>query len=245
MSTEKLEKALDTALARIASLENERSRAPAQTMVPGIDAEKFRQALVANPMGTLREVGLSAEHLTHVRNAAIADFLGPNAPLPLQMQANMGPQMIATQQAQAAVADLSRRFDEMTTAQKANAKREEFKAISAMKDKYPNLSKAISANPERYKDVLAQHGGSAEEFAAATEAQLTELASVLGVPAPTGSVNNPDNKDQSKKVASAPLGSATNVVPPPSNQGNAGSVWNKEAYQATKEAILSKVPSPQ
>jgi len=239
---EELKKALETAMGRIASLENERTRAPAQP--PGINAHQ----LLLNPMGTLRGAGYNDEQLGHIRNAAIADFLGPNAPLPMQIAANSGAQLVAAQQASAAVADLSRRFDELSTAQKAKAKREEFKAISQLKDKYPNLSKAISANPDRYAAVLDAHGGTAEEFATAQEGQLTELLSALGAPqetAPTGSVNNPDNKDQSKKVVSAPLGSATNVVPPPPSAiGEQVGVWNKETYAKTKAAILSKVTTP-
>lgn len=235
--SEKLEAQIATLLGRIATLEAGRAAAAAPQ---GIDPH----ALIRDPMGTFRQAGYTPDQLTHIRNAAIADFLGPNAPLPMQMQANMGPQMIATQQAQAALADLSRRFDEMTSAQKTTAKREEFKAISALKDKYPYLSKAISANPDRYSAALASHGGTAEEFATAQEAQLTELVAIyVPAPASTGSVKTPDNQDQSKKVASAPMGSATNVVPPPQgNPGKDSKVWNRDAYLATKEAILSSLP---
>lgn len=244
MSTEdtvaQLQKSLETALSRIGSLEGElRGKKP--EVPQGIDPTVLRNQLTLDPIAALRGYNIPDETITHLRTCLIADLLGDAAPQHMKDIARSGKQVIATQASNAAVADLSRRFDELTTGQKNKQKRDEFNAITAMKDKYPNLAKAATAKPELFTDSLVKHGGTAEEFAVAEEARLAEVAAALGVP--TTSVNNVDNKDQSKKVVSAPLASALNGAVPDITQGSKPSSWNQESHNKLRDEIVAKVSS--
>lgn len=254
MSAE-LQKALDTAVTRIASLEQELRGRPQQTQQEpqGINPQQLMQALMLDAPGVLRNMGLTPDHIAHVRTQIIADALGDNAPPQMMMAAMQGQQYVAAQQTSAAVADLSRQVNAIVTEQTRKSKRESFNAMAALKDKYPHLSKAISANPDRFLAGLDAHGGTAEEYAAQKEQELAEIVTLLGA-APQGqpaqaahtspaSVNNAANTGHSMQAGSAPTAGALNATPPPAPQGNT-EVWDAAQYQAVKDRILKKV-SPQ
>ncbi len=236
-ATNELKTALDTAIGRIASLENElRNRAKEPTK-PGFDVEAFRHNLILDPLETMKQLGLTAEQIKHAKTVFVADFLGPNAPADMRLAASQGPQLIATQATNSAVAELSRRLDELSNSGLKAAKRESFKAITASKDKHPNLSKAVTADEDDLMAELDAFKGTAEEFATAKEAKLSKLASVFA-PQPA-SVNNADTKDQSSKVAPAPLAGGLNTVQSVVSDKPAG--WTAESHATLRDKIVHKL----
>ena len=231
--------------ARIATLEKQNQAKP--------NLAELRRLLVLDPQSFFTTIGLSAEEINHVDTVSVVKTLGDSAPLQMKMAAASGPQLIASQTQAQSVADLSRQVAELTKAQAAKARGEEFQAITAKASEYPHLSKAAKANPALFKRELEAHGGTAEEFAKAKEESLAEIAAALGVPtAPqekpaggnspsTGSVKTPDSQDQSKKVASALSDGAINGTPAPSSASKEGK-WNDSAFQALKQKIIANTP---
>ena len=239
--TEELRKALDTAIARISTMEGElraKPKAAETPPAPVFDIFKFRQALALDPVGTMRSMQMSPEHIEHVRTSLLVDQLGDNAPAHLRMTVQQGPQMMAVAAQGESLAMLSRRLDERDAREQSTAKRESFKSISANKEKYPNLAKAVAADPELISE-LEKHGGTAEEFAASQEAKLTKLAAVFAPPA--GSVK-PDNSDQSKQVMPTPLAGALGGDPPVIVKNPGG--WSRDAFTKTRDEIVQKYARP-
>lgn len=232
---------------RIAVLEKERSTAP-----KGPDMKELARLATLDPNAFYKALGLSKEAIDHIQTIAVVNTLGDAAPLQMKMAAMQGPNVIAAQNAQTALADLSRRFDELEKRGKTESLGSQFKAITADTSKYPHLSKMLTAKPDRFNAELAAHGGSIEEFAAAKEADLAILvgsdpaAAPQGTragatPAASGSVNNPDNQAPSTKGVSAPLASRTNTTPAPGagNEKPEGA-WSREAFEELKQRIVNE-----
>ncbi len=174
-----------------------------------------------------------------MRTVLIADKLGDNAPAHMKAIAMQGPQMMAAQATAESVATLSRRLDERDKQEQKAAKRESFKTISGNKEKYPNLTKAVAADPSLIEE-MDRHGGTAEEFAALQEAKLVKLTAAFGLPA--ASVNA-DNKDQSTKVTPTPLASNLNGDVPAAANATEGA-WTREHYLKVRNEIVQRATRP-
>lgn len=238
--TAELKKLLETAIARISSLEGELRTKPKEKETPqAFDLVKFRESLIIDPVGTMRAMQMGGEHVEHVRNVLIADKLGDQAPPQMKVFAAQGPQMMAAQAQAEAVATLSRRLDDREKQEQKAAKKESLKAITANKEKYPNLSKALAADPDLAEE-LEKHTGTAEEFAANQEAKYTKLAAAF---VPQTASTSADNKGQSTQTKPTPLASSLNGDTPPIVKENPGE-WTRDAYTKVRDSIVHKYNSP-
>ncbi len=233
---------LETAIGRISALEGELRSKPKAAEVPAapaFDIYKFREALTIDPVGTMKAMQMNPEHVEHVRSILLADKMGDAASPHLKMMAMQGPQMMAAQATADSVANLSRRLDERDKQEQKAAKRESFKTISVDKEKYPNLAKAVSADPALFEEVDL-HGGTAEEFAVSQEAKLKKLVAVL---VPSAASVTADNKDQSTKVVPTPLAGALGGDPPAITKSKPGE-WTREESRKLRDEIVLKSTSP-
>lgn len=237
--------AYDMLMSKVASLEHELRGKPAQPQ--GIDPAQFFNNLLINPKGTMAQYGLEEQHVEQVRTLLIADKLGPNAPLHMQVAANSGQSMTAVRELQQLVKTLADKVSNSETTHKKFTEREKFKAAMTDASKNPNLAKAFAKNPEKYIASLESQGVTAEEFIAKQEGELKEYAELFapsaGTPAgttPAASVNA-DNKTPSKQgaVLSAPLGGNLKDVPAPTIPSKPGA-WNKDAFKDLKEKIVAQ-----
>lgn len=237
---DELMKALNAALTRIGSLEQELRTKPKDTF----DPQKHRQQLFLNPIATMRAMGATEEVIETARAQFLVDKLGDTAPLHMRIAASSGSQVMAAQETQQAIAALRQQVADMQAESQMGSKRQSLKAIADMKDKYPNLSKAFSVDEATIVEALKSHGGSVEDFAKAQEAKWTPYFGLQAAPletAPAGSVENPDNKDQSKKVELAkPPGG--NAKPPVDEKKPSG--WDEAQHKAAIERIVAKLSAP-
>lgn len=204
------------------------------------------QSLIMNPVGSLKSAGYGDDVIEHMRAAFIADKLGPQAPLQMQMAASQGPMMMQFQQLAQTVKDLADKVNNTSTAHSQYTEREKFKSIVTNASKYPNLAKAYAKNPEKY--LAGLQGGTAEDYIAKQEAELKEIAEALGVApktdeaaggAPAASVNA-DKQGEGKNTTIASAQSALlNDVPVPKSQKSPDGAWNKDTYKALKERLVA------
>ena len=205
---------------RLATLEKELRTKPTEPVVDVAKVQKeiiakFAHALLTDTVGTLKSMGATPEHIEIVRAQVIADKLGNQAPLQMQMMANAGPQTIAMQELREQVATLSRQVAEANAAKDVDSKHSKFKAIvETDKTKYANLTAALKADEAGVIAALKAHGGSVEDFAAAQETQWAKFG-LASKAASTASAETADNKDQSTKVTPAPLAGNLNTVTDP------------------------------
>lgn len=232
-----LKVALANAQNRIASMEYELRNKPKEAPAPY--TPEFQRQLFMDPVGTMKRMpGSSPAVIETAKAAFIADTLGDQAPPQMRFIAAQGPQVLAAQAQQEQLASLSRQIEEIKNAASNGSKRATFKAITEIKDKYPNLSKALSVDEAAIVEQLDKHGGSVEDFVTAQEAKWAKYGLVAPVQTPnaTGSVDNPDNKDQSKKVESAQL---PVKQPEPKEEKTGG--WTAEKHQEIRDRIVQKV----
>ncbi len=233
---------LDAAISRISSLEGElrnKPKAKEEASPPPFDLVRFRQAFITDPVGTMGSLQITAQQAEHVRQTLEVHSQGDRAPLDMRMRVAQGPQMMAVQANAEALATLSRRLDEQDKAKTDAAKKESFKTIAANKEKYPNLAKAAAADPD-YVNKLEKHGGTAEEFAAAQEAELSKLAALF---APQTASENAGNIGQSSQTKPTPLAANLNGDVPAVQQTNPGA-WTREAAQKLQNEIVQKYARP-
>lgn len=204
------------------------------------------QSVLLNPRGAFTQHGYAEDAIEHVRNALIADKLGPNAPMPMQIAANQGPIMVQVQQLAGLVKDLADKVNTTSTAHSQYTEREKFKGAITNTSKYPNLAKAYAKNPDKFGTIPA--GSSAEDYMAKQEAELKEIAELLGATqttAPAGntsaaSVNAENNGDgKNATVASAQSG-LLNDVPVPKTQNSPNGKWTKDTYGGLKERLVAE-----
>lgn len=204
------------------------------------------QSVLLNPRGAFTGAGFADDAIEHVRNALIADKLGPNAPMPMQIAANQGPIMVQVQQLAGLVKDLADKVNTTSTAHSQYTEREKLKGAITNTSKYPNLAKAYAKNPDKYGAIPA--GSSAEDYMAKQEAELKEIAESLGVvqaPPPAGNTSaaseNAENKVDGKNttVASAQSG-LLNDVPVPKTQASPNGKWTKDTYVGLKERLVAE-----
>lgn len=195
----------DDLLRRLATLESELAslRKPA---APAFDPNQFRQAFINDPVGTLTRMGAPVDHITKV---LVANAMGDQAPPELKVLASQGPQLMAHQALEAQVEALSRQLSTMNASSQKAGLRESLKTIGSDKTKYPNLSKAVAADPSLLDEELASHGGTAEELAAKVEARLTKMAAIYA-PTPPASTEYAD--DDASSTQGKPAGN--DGVPP-------------------------------
>lgn len=199
-------------LSRFAVMEAEVSGYRSRKQEPaGLDPTAFKGQFTSDPLGTISRMGLPLDHITRV---LVAHAMGDAAPPELKALAAMGPQVSATATLDAKVTELTRQLTEMTASSSRNGVRTSFNALATDKVKYPNLSKALTAQPDLYNEELATRRGSADEIAAQLEAHLTKVAAIYA-PQPASdeaAVSTPDPSTQIKPVAAA--GALVGGVPP-------------------------------
>lgn len=208
--------------------------------------EQIFQALYANPVGVLRNKGFNDGQIEHVRKVFIADKLGPNAPIDMQVAGFQGPVMAQMQELAGMVRSLADEVKQTKTGHTQYTEREKFKsAISnASKDSY--LAKAYAKNPEKYLNALASHGGTAEDFIAKQEAELKDIAESLGVTqaapagAPAASVNaEKQGEGKNTTIASAQSGHLADVPVPKSPMAPEGK-WTKDTFATLKAKLVAE-----
>lgn len=238
-----LKTALATALSRIGSMESELRTKPKEAAFdPNAFYSEFVKRFTLDPVGTMRSLNMPVTNIDHVRDALIADKLGAEAPPHMRMLAAQGPQVLASQALNEQLTALSRRVEELSNSALTGSKRQSFKAITESKDKYPNLSKALSVDDSPIMAELEKHGGSAEEFAMQQEAKWAKYG--LAPAASTTSADTVDNKGQSTKATPAPLAGQLNTVQQPVTPENKPGVWNADRHAALRDSIVAKVSAP-
>lgn len=202
----------DALYSKIAALETELAGLRANNSPHAI-----KQRLVSNPVGFYSSLGLTPDEKTHVQRITVADALGDQAPPEMRMLAQLGPQMAQQSQITQALADLSRRVEELVVApKKAEATRESLKALIADKVKYPFLSAATTTNSALLDAKLKGRTGEAADIANELEAEAKQFAEAYGFKAPAQPASdNADTKEaQSQQSKPAPLAGVVNDVPP-------------------------------
>lgn len=214
------------------------------------DASAIIQGMVLNPLGTLKGAGYGDDVVEHMRQVLIADKLGPQAPMQMQMAASQGPMMMQFQALAKTVAELADRVSNTTTAAAQSTEREKFKGIVTNASKNPHLTKAYAKNPEKYIGLLSSQGGTAEDFIAKQEAELKEIAEALGIvksePAGTPAASENAGKQGEGKnttIVSAQSG-LLNDVPVPKPGMSPEGTWNKGTYQALKAKLVEEANKP-
>lgn len=229
-----IQKALETAMGKIAQLEREVSgyRSQPQPQAPTFDPRAF----TADPLGAMTRMGIPVDHVTRV---LVAHTLGDQAPPELKVLAAMGPQVSATNALQVELEQLRRQVSELTTSQSKKSAGESFKALAADKAKYPHLASAIAADASLYDEDIQSFGGNVEDFLAKEEKRLARLAPALGVKPPAASVANADTTtDQSKQVTPA-VAAALNGEMPPLPETKVG-VFTQADHDKLKEEVVRK-----
>lgn len=229
-----LQKSLDTAIARIAQLEAEVSRArKPEKQAPAFDPAAFARALVADPQGTLSKMGVPTDHVAKV---LMANAMGDQAPPEWKVLAQMGPQMSATNALNSTVEQLRQRLDEA----EARVARQSFQALAQDKVKYPHLSKALVADPSLFDSDLSAARGSAEEIAATLEGRLAKVAAIVAPP--PASAENADTAAQSQQ-SKAQTASGIDPTPPPLPQATSPGAWSEDEHRRVRDEVVRKYTS--
>lgn len=237
-----LKASLATAMARIASMEGELRSKPKE---PAFDVNKLRHQLFSDPLGTLRSMGATEEHIEVARAQLITDKLGDQAPHQMRYLASQGPQVMALQAAQEKIEALSRQVSDFMNASKTTGKQQSFKALTeSHKDKYLNLSKALSVDESGIMAELAAFEGTAEEFAKAQETKWAKFLGIVPAADPTTSEKTVDNLDPRLEVVPAPLPGQLNAVKQPVvpvEDKEKQSAWNADQHKKLRDEIVNKV----
>jgi len=224
-----IEKQFQTALARIAQLEQQLSKKP-EPAPQSFDARAFS----ADPVGVAQKLGLDVEHLT---KHFFVHAMGDVAPPPLKDYVRMGQQLSNTKDTiETQLEALARRLDELA----GGSKRESFHKLAADKAKYPNLAVAFAADPSLF-DVGQ---GDPAEMAQKEEDRLSKLAVALGAKpqaASAGTADTSSAKDQQAKPA--PLAGAVQGDPPPIQQHKPGAV-TPDVYEQLKNEVVRQYDKP-
>jgi hypothetical protein len=215
--------------ATVSDLTRKRTETPAYTV------DQIRQAMTQDPVGFSKQVGIPVDHITRV---FVANAMGDQAPPELQVLASLGPQVNATHALDSKVEALSRQLSTLTESQTKQGKRKSFEALTADKTKYPNLSKAASADPTLIEE-FESYGGTPEEFATRMENRLKLVAPTA---APTASEANADDPGQSKQAE--PAGTPNDGGVPPIPKKPVG-VFTQEDHSALRDEIVRKHSSQQ
>lgn len=231
-----LKKQFETAIARLASLEAEvsgyRSRKH-EPEKPTFDPVAYRQAFLADPIGSLTRMGAPVDHITKV---LVAHALGDNAPPELKVLASMGPQVSAQHALDAKVETLSRQLSALTT----SGSRDKFRSLAKDASKYPNLSKMLETDPSFFDDEISD-GANVEEFAKGRESRMATAAKAFGPKTPPASDANADETAQSTQGKPAIAG-AISGDPPPLPRGPSG-VFTQEDHQKLRDEVVRKYSS--
>lgn len=226
----------DALLQKLAQLEATVSDLKRSQRAPepqGLSLEQIRQAYLSDPVGFARQVGVPVDHVTRV---FVANAMGDQAPPELKVLASMGPQVNATHALDSKVEALSRQLSTLTESQTKEARRKSFEALTADKSKYPNLSKAASADPTLIEE-FESHGGTAEEFATRMENRLRLVAPA----APAASdANADDTLDPSTQVKPAGTPNTGGVPPIPKKPEGA---FTQEDHIRLRDEIVRKASS--
>ncbi len=220
---------LEKALARIASLEAEVSRSRSDAKKPAFDPAQFARTFAADPVGTMTKMGVPVDHTTRV---LVAHALGDQAPPELKVLAAMGPQVSATAALSSSVEQMRQRLDDY----EAKERRSSLQALATDKQKYPNLSKAIAADPSFF-DAVGK-GGSAEDLTA-WEARLSKLAPTP--PASTPADTQPAQSTQSQAPVTTTAPSGTDPTPPPIPKPAAA--WSEDEHRRIRDEVVRKAAS--
>jgi hypothetical protein len=168
--------------------------------------------------------------------------MGDQAPQEVKYLAQLGPQIAQTSSLASAIENLSRRFDEMVVAPRAQEGTvSSLKALVADKAKYPHFSKAFAADPsllERVKD----RKGTAEEIAKSLEDEAAAWSKAFGVAQPA-SDNAGDQAAQSQQSKPAPLAGGPQGDPPPLPKPVEGPMTDEED-RAIRARIARKYNVP-
>lgn len=211
------------------------------------DPGQLLQSIIANPIGTLKGAGYGDSHIEHLRNVFIADKLGPQAPMPMQIAANLGPMQAQFQELMGVVKSLADEVKTVKTTAVKGTETTKFQSTASDASKYPNLAKAYAKNPAKFNAKWDSHDGSAEDFLKAQEAELKEIADALGVtPAPqegntaAASVNAEQKAQSEKGVVTSAASVHLKDVPVPQSPKSPDGKWGKETYSGLKERLVAE-----
>lgn len=231
------DKALETALARIAALEAKLAAQPTPAPQPqGIDPQALARALTTDPVGTMSSMGVPVDHISRV---LVAHALGDAAPPELRMLAQQGPLVSATQALASDLQTVRQRLETYEQRDRQAERRQRFRALTADKTKYPRLAAVMEKNPELFISEVDSYQGDTDGLADELERRLDAAALALG--APPASEANAENtsSDQSTQVKQAQSGGGLDPTPPPIPQSQSG-VWTQDMHQQAKDRVLRK-----
>lgn len=210
------------------------------------DPAQFLQSLLRNPIGTLKSSGYGDDHIEHVRQVLIADKLGPQAPMQLQMAAQQGPMMARYDELSATVKQLADMVKQTVTTQTIASEQNKLKAIASDASKNPYLSKAFAKNPEKFINALASQGGTAEEFIAKQEAELKEVAELYGAKiepgktAPAASENADTKPNSTEGVVKSANSAHMSDVGVPKEPKSPDGAWGKDKFNGLKARLVAE-----
>lgn len=238
------DKALETALARIAALETRLSAqpAPAPAAAPqsqGIDPQAFARAFAANPVGVMQQFNIPVDHVSRV---LVAHTLGDSAPPELRMLAQQGPLVSATQALNADLQAMRQRLEVFEQRDQQATRRQGFNALTADKAKYPRLAAVMARSPELFISEVDTYQGDTAALAADLERRLEATAQALGATPPASQANAEQaNAGQSQQAKQAPQGvQGFDPTPPPIPPQTTTGPWTPEMDRQMKERIIRK-----
>ncbi len=218
-------------MTRLASLEQEVSRHRSAPPA-GIDPAAMRAGLISDPIGFMTKHGIPIDHVTRV---AVAHAMGDNAPPELKVLAQMGPQVSETRELKSQLEQLSRQVSSFVDLGAKNGARESFRTLANDKAKYPHLARAVSADPDLFREELDRHGGTPEELATALEARQAKFAAAYGFQADPP----PASGESAEATVQSTQGKPAVGDVPPLKTGGAG-IFTPEEHLALRNEIVSK-----
>lgn len=246
----KLSEQLATALSKIASMESELAplRAQARSPQPQVDPRQIVQAMIQNPVGTMKQFGVPKEYQQHMTAALVsAEMQEMGIPVSGHVAARVE-QFPTNQKIDAVTADvqaLRQSIEADRNAQKQSANRESLKTLSTDKNKYPLLAAAMAKNPALFEGKVTAESDAAT-LAESLEKELAQYGEALGVKPQAQTASHEDagnaNTTTSTQVTAQPVEARAGNPPPLPKNGPTSSFTEADDY-ALRERITRKFQS--
>lgn len=243
-----LTKKLDTALNKMTAMESELAPLRAQARQPQqsqVDPRAIVQAMIQDPVGTLKQFGVAPEYQKHMTASLVtAEMQSMGIPVTPQMAAQTQ-QFPVMQKADAALTEAAALRQEWNAKEKASkevANRESLKNITADKSKYPHLAAAMAKNPGRYAGRVTAESDVAA-LASEIENELAAMVTDLGYTKPNAQTASQEDAGSttttSTNVTAQPVGTRAGDPPPlPNKQPTSG--FTEADDMALRERISRK-----
>lgn len=239
-----LQKQLQTAITKIASMESELAPLRAQARGPqGPTPQQVIQAMVQNPHGTMGHYGVPKEYQQHMARSLIAaEMQAMGIPVDPMIAAQTAA-FPTSQKADTALEQVAALRQELATRDseaKVRTARESLKTID--KSKYPHLAAMMAKNPGLY-DARVTAESDIAALSESIEKELATVATTFGVK--TDAAQSASQEDAgnattttSTQVTAQPVGTRAGD-PPPLPKGNK-STFTEDDDKALRDEIARK-----